>query len=172
MAESPSWYYAHGSKSIGPLALSQLVARLDAASGMDTLVYGPGLSEWTEARHVGAIVQAAGSGTGPPPPPSAGARRSHEIDYEVFGEEMQYVEVTLDPGETVIAEAGAMMYMDPQIQMETVFGDPSAEGGGIMGKVFSAGKRLLTGESLFMTTFTAGGVRLAVSRASHPDAPR
>ncbi|HLL89250.1 MAG TPA: TIGR00266 family protein [Tepidisphaeraceae bacterium] len=70
---------------------------------------------------------------------------------------MQYVEVTLDPGETVVAEAGAMMYMTPGVQMETVFGDPSAQQSGLMGKLVGAGKRLLTGESLFMTTFTAAG---------------
>ncbi len=81
-------------------------------------------------------------------------RTSHEIDYEIFGEDIQFVEVTLDPGETVIAEAGGMMYMTPGIKMETVFGDPSATGGGFWGKVMSAGKRMLTGESLFMTTFT------------------
>ncbi len=81
-------------------------------------------------------------------------RSADEIDYEIFGEDIQFAEVTLDPGETVIAEAGAMMYMTPGIQMETVFGDPSDSGGGFWGKMVSAGKRMITGESLFMTTFT------------------
>jgi uncharacterized protein (TIGR00266 family) len=91
-----------------------------------------------------------------PPPP--GARRADVIDYEIFGNEMQYVEITLDPGETCIAEAGGMMYMTPGIQMQTVFGDPSAQQSqGFLGKVMTAGKRVLTGESLFMTTFTATG---------------
>ncbi|HEV8605191.1 MAG TPA: TIGR00266 family protein [Tepidisphaeraceae bacterium] len=88
------------------------------------------------------------------------SRSADEIDYEIFGEEMQYVEITLDSGEMVIAEAGAMMFMTPGIKMETVFGDPSAQQKqGFLGKVMSAGKRLVTGESLFMTTFTniAGG---------------
>ncbi|QDS87422.1 hypothetical protein EC9_16000 [Rosistilla ulvae] len=80
-----------------------------------------------------------------------------EIDYEIFGTESQYVEITLDPGETVIAEAGAMMYMDQGIEMQTVFGDPSQSGGGFWAKAMSAGKRALTGESLFMTTFTHQG---------------
>jgi uncharacterized protein (TIGR00266 family) len=83
--------------------------------------------------------------------------KSHEIDYEIFGHEMQFVEITLDPRETVIAEAGGMMYMTPGIHMETVFGDPSAQQnqqGGFLGKLVTAGKRVLTGESLFMTTFT------------------
>lgn len=86
------------------------------------------------------------------------------IDYEILGSEMQYVEITLDPTEMVIAEAGGMMYMTPGIKMETVFGDPSSQQTGLMGKFLSAGKRLLTGESLFMTTFTnnaAGRARVA-----------
>ena len=77
-----------------------------------------------------------------------------EIDYEVFGEEMQYVEVTLDPDEMVIAEPGMMMYMTAGIEMQTVFGDPSAKSGGFWSKVTAAGKRALTGESMFVTTFT------------------
>src|SRR2546421_1730621 len=81
-------------------------------------------------------------------------RRSDVIDYEIFGTEMQYAEVTLDPGEMVIAEAGAMMYMTSGIKMETVFGDPSQQQQGFFDKVLSAGKRMLTGESIFMTTFS------------------
>jgi uncharacterized protein (TIGR00266 family) len=85
-------------------------------------------------------------------------RNNHEIDYRIFGEEMQYVEVELDPDETAIAEAGAFMMMDDGIQMETIFGDGSQQkSGGIMGKLFNAGKRLLVGESLFMTTYTNTG---------------
>jgi len=85
--------------------------------------------------------------------------RAHEIDYRIYGEEMQYVDVELDPGETAVAEAGAFMMMDDGIRMETIFGDGSQSGGttGMMGKLFSAGKRLLTGESLFMTAFTNVG---------------
>lgn len=83
---------------------------------------------------------------------------SHEIDYKIHGDDIQYVEIELDPTETVIAEAGAMMMMDPNIQMETIFGDGSNQGSrGFMGKLFSAGKRVLTGESLFMTAFTNTG---------------
>ncbi len=81
-------------------------------------------------------------------------RSNHEIDYRIFGEEMQYVEVELDPQETAIAEAGSFMMMDDGVQMETIFGDGNQQNKGIMGKLFSAGKRLLTGESLFMTTYT------------------
>ncbi|MDQ0216112.1 uncharacterized protein (TIGR00266 family) [Oikeobacillus pervagus] len=82
---------------------------------------------------------------------------NHEIDYKIYGDDMQFVEVELDPQETVIAEAGSLMMMDDQIAMETIFGDGSASQGGIMGKLFSAGKRVLTGESLFMTSFTNNG---------------
>jgi uncharacterized protein (TIGR00266 family) len=82
------------------------------------------------------------------------ARNNHEIDYRIFGEEMQYVEVELDPNETAMAEAGSFMMMDEGIQMETILGDGTGQEKGLLGKLFSAGKRLLTGESLFMTAYT------------------
>lgn len=78
---------------------------------------------------------------------------AHEIDYRICGEEMQYVEIELDPEEGVIAEAGSFMMMEEGIRMETVFGDGSQKDDSIIGKIFGAGKRLLTGESLFMTAF-------------------
>ena len=83
----------------------------------------------------------------------------HEIEYKVFGEDLQYLEVELDPQEAVVAEAGGMMYMEDGIEMETIFGDGSAQsqGGGFMGALMGAGKRLLTGESLFMTVFQNRG---------------
>lgn len=84
-------------------------------------------------------------------------RTNHEIDYRVVGEEMQYVEIELDPQETAIAESGAFMMMDDGIQMETIFGDGSKQQQGFLGKLMSAGKRILTGESLFMTAFTNMG---------------
>jgi len=81
--------------------------------------------------------------------------RNHEIDYKIFGEELQYVEIELDPGETAIAEPGAFMMMDDGIAMQTIFGDGSQQqDNSIMGKLFSAGKRVLVGENLFMTAFT------------------
>ncbi|ASS74562.1 TIGR00266 family protein [Tumebacillus algifaecis] len=82
---------------------------------------------------------------------------AHEIDYKVFGDDMQFVEIELDPHESVVAEAGSLMMMEDAIQMETIFGDGSQSSGGLMGKLFGAGKRLLTGESLFMTVFTNVG---------------
>lgn len=78
--------------------------------------------------------------------------KNHEIDYKLFGEEMQCVEVELDPQEQVIAEPGSFMMMNDGIKMETLFGDGNEKG--IMGKLFSAGKRMLTGENLFMTVYT------------------
>src|SRR5689334_797814 len=77
----------------------------------------------------------------------------HEIDYQIFGNEMQFVEVELDPAEAAVAEAGGMMYMEDGIDMDTIFGDGSKQSGGFFNKVLSAGKRVLTGESLFMTVF-------------------
>lgn len=82
---------------------------------------------------------------------------SHEIDYKIFGDDIQFVEIELDPGETVIAEAGAMVYMEQNINFEVKMGDGSTPGQGLMGKLLSAGSRLITGESLFLTHFTNQG---------------
>jgi uncharacterized protein (TIGR00266 family) len=91
----------------------------------------------------------------------------HEVDFRIVGNEMQFVEVELDPGESAVAEAGSMMYMSPAIQMETVFGDGSQQRQGVMGALLGAGKRLVTGESLFMTVFTnAGGSKQHVAFAA------
>jgi len=93
--------------------------------------------------------------------------QNHEIDYKIYGEELQAVEITLDPNETVISESGSFMYMDEGIQMATVFGDGSQAAGGFFGKLVTAGKRMLVGESLFLTTFTNhGGGRQTVTFAA------
>jgi uncharacterized protein (TIGR00266 family) len=81
----------------------------------------------------------------------------HEVDYKIHGDDMQFVEIELDPQEAVVAEAGGMMFMDEGIGMETIFGDGSAKNTGFMGALLGAGKRLLTGESLFMTVFLNQG---------------
>ena len=84
--------------------------------------------------------------------------QNHEIDYRIFGEEMQYVEIELDPNETAIAEPGAFMMMEDGITMETMFGDGSnKQGSGLFGKLLNAGKRVLAGENLFMTAYTNVG---------------
>lgn len=155
MSSSGEWYYAQDGETRGPMTLAELTAALPNVDGPATMVYGPGMSDWTEARHVSALASAVRPGAITPPPPRT--RRSDEIDYEIFGDDMQFVEVTLDPAETVIAEAGAMMYMTPGIDMQTIFGDASQQESGLLGKLVGAGKRVLTGESLFMTTFTATG---------------
>jgi uncharacterized protein (TIGR00266 family) len=90
--------------------------------------------------------------------------KCHEVDYEIIGHDMQLVEVELDPGETVIAEAGAMNYMEEGITFETKMGDGSNPEEGLMGKLFSAGKRMISGESIFLTHFTNNGT--GKSRAS------
>ena len=86
-------------------------------------------------------------------------RTNHEIDYKIFGEVLQYVEIELDPKEKVIGEPGVFMMMDADIQMNTIFGDgsPASNNGGLLGMLMSAGKRLLVGENLFMTAFTNQG---------------
>jgi len=161
----PEWYYADRDQAVGPLTLEGLRERLPALQGGDTLVFGPGLSTWTAARHIPQLRRQVDQGAIRPPVPTA--RRADEVDYRIFGDDMQFVEVELDPGEMVVAEAGAMMYMSDGIRMETRFGDPSAEDRGLLGKVLDAGKRVLTGESLFMTTFSnAGGSKQRVAFAA------
>jgi uncharacterized protein (TIGR00266 family) len=146
------WFIAQGQQHLGPMSLSELVRRLPSSGGMQALVFGPGMSQWAPAGTVARVVEAMGPTGGIPPIPRQHGR-ADAIDYEIFGEEMQYAEVTLDPGEMAIAEPGNMMYMTPGIRMETRFGDPSAQQSGLFGKIMTAGKRVLTGESMFMTTF-------------------
>lgn len=156
MAADAGWYFVKDGQTVGPVEWSDLIAQLPSAGGLDVLVYGPGSADWTKARHVAAITQALSGASGPPRPPRA--RVADEIDYEIFGDDMQYVEITLDPEEVVVAEAGAMMYMTDGIRMQTILGDASQETG-FLGKLLTAGKRMITGESLFLTTFGAEGSR-------------
>lgn len=96
--------------------------------------------------------------------------RSHDLDYRIIGDDIQLVEVELDPGETVIAEAGSMMYMDSGITFDTKMGDGSEPNQGLMGKLLSAGTRVLTGESLFVTHFSnpGGGKQRVAFAAPYP----
>jgi uncharacterized protein (TIGR00266 family) len=82
----------------------------------------------------------------------------HEIDFKIYGDDMQFVEIELDPMEAAVAEAGGMMFMEDGIQMETIFGDGSQQNSGFLGTLLGAGKRLITGESLFMTVFQNRGM--------------
>ena len=122
-----------------------------------TLVFTAGMSNWTPLADVPQLAThlAGGQATVLPVLPGWTA---HEIDFTIEGSEMQYVEVELDPGESAVAEAGRMMYMTSGIAMETIFGDGSeSQQAGLLDKLLGAGKRLLTGESLFMTVFTNSG---------------
>src|SRR5688500_18981116 len=146
---STQWYVAVGGQQQGPMSTEDVVARVRAGQLVRSAhVFTQGMAGWEPlaSRPELAAAFAAGPTGGPgvpPPPPRTNA--AHEIDYEVFGQEMQFVEITLDPGESCVAEAGSFMYMDPYVQMQTVFGDGSGQdaGGGLMGKLMSAGKRVV-----------------------------
>ena len=166
------WYIAIAGQQQGPLSREEVLSGIQAGRfGRDAHVFTQGMANWVG---LGTHPDFAGAfgGAALPPVPAAAApsgMKAHEIDYQLYGEDLQYVEVTLDPGEACIAEAGAFLYMDPGIQMQTIFGDGSgkADGGGFMGKLLQAGKRVLTGESLFMTLFgNSGSTRQKVAFAA------
>jgi uncharacterized protein (TIGR00266 family) len=151
-----NWYIAIGGRQQGPFSQAQIQQGL--ATGIytrDTLVWRQGFANWLAMAQVPELQQPAFS----PPPMNPAAMQAHDIDYQIHGNEMQFVEIELDPQESTIAEAGAMMYMSDGIRMETVFGDSSqgSEAGGFMDKMLGAGKRLITGEGLFTTVFTFMG---------------
>ena len=125
---SAQWYMAIGGHQIGPVAEQEVVANIqNGTADGNTLVFTAGMTNWTP---ISAVPQFASylkpDGVAPPPMPGRG-RQAHEIDFRIFGEDLQFVEVELDPGESAVAEAGAMMYMTDGIQMETIFGDGSAQ---------------------------------------------
>jgi uncharacterized protein (TIGR00266 family) len=147
-------------RQVGPMPEQEVIANIEngTADG-NTLVFTAGMTNWAPISTVPQFVPYLKGGVTPPPPSIPGGRRqAHEIDFKIFGEDMQFIEVELDPGESAVAEAGAMMYMTDGIGMETIFGDGSSKSqGGIMGALLGAGRRILTGESLFMTVFTNNG---------------
>ena len=150
-----NWYVAVNGQSLGPFTAGQLTAGFQSGQyNSATMVWRDGFSDWIPFGEVGEL-------TNPPAPaaPPVAESHAHEIDYEVFGHEMQFVEIELDHGESVVSEAGAMMYMSDQVQLETIFGDGSAESqsGGFFDKMMGAGKRLISGEGLFITMFTFTG---------------
>lgn len=154
------WYVAVGGQQQGPWSTAEVQDSIRSGRfGRDAYVFSEGMANWVPVTSQPEFASAFGPAASyAPPPPPPGRSAAHEIDYELFGEEMQYVEITLDPGEACVAEAGAFLYMEPGIEMATIFGDGSGqEGAGIMGKLLTAGKRVLTGESLFMTVFSNGG---------------
>ena len=172
MTVHPEWYMAIGGHQVGPVSAEEIIANLrngtiDAA----TLVFKRGMATWMPIRDVPEFRgRTAPEALVSPVPAVPGARRAHEIGFTIHGEDLQFVEVELDPGESAVAEAGTMMYMTPGIQMETVFGDGSNQRSGVMGALLGAGKRLITGESLFMTVFTnqGGGKQQVAFAAPYP----
>jgi uncharacterized protein (TIGR00266 family) len=154
------WFMAIGGHQVGPVSQDDVVTNIrNGTIDGATLVFRAGMSSWTPLKDVPELAASLQGGTpAVAPPPLHTGRRAHEIDFRILGSEMQFVEVELDPGESAVAEAGSMMYMTPGIDMETVFGDGSQQQrSGVMGALLGAGKRLLTGESLFMTVFTNQG---------------
>jgi uncharacterized protein (TIGR00266 family) len=157
---SAQWFMALSGRQVGPMPEQEVIANIEngTADG-NTLVFTAGMTNWAPISTVPQFVPYLKGGVAPPPPAIPGGRRqAHEIDFKIYGEDMQFIEVELDPGESAVAEAGAMMYMTDGIGMETIFGDGSSKSqGGIMGALLGAGRRILTGESLFMTVFTNNG---------------
>ena len=156
------WFLAYNGQQIGPLDDAQ--ARAQAQANPHGLAWRDGFAQWLPIQQVPELAPAMPPPGGMQPPPAPygaapGPEVSDEVDYKIVGSEMQFVEVELDPGESAVAEAGAMMYKAPCVEMDTLFGDGSraAAQGGFMDKILGAGKRLLTGESLFITVFTHRG---------------
>ena len=150
-----SWYVAINGKQEGPFTKEHILLNLqNGVYTPSTFVWRQGFENWLEISQCPELV--VSSSAPPPNLPSQGS--ADEIDYQIFGNEMQFVEIELDPGESAVAEAGSMMYMSDAIQMNTVFGDGSDRGGSsFFDKMLGAGKRLITGESLFTTVFTFNG---------------
>jgi uncharacterized protein (TIGR00266 family) len=157
MSDSQQWYLAIGGHQVGPIGVQEVIGQIRNGSIQpNTYVFTPGMADWIPASKIEFFRGYFDGSSAPASIPKPPGRTAHEIDFKIYGEELQFVEVELDPGESAVAEAGAMMYMTPGIEMNTVFGDGSstAESGGIMDKLLGAGKRLITGESLFMTVFS------------------
>ncbi len=149
------WYLSYNGSKIGPLDLREAIVQVQ--KNPNGHAWRQGLAEWLPIASFDELSCHQGDESQSPPPPSSSSRRADEIDFTIFGSEMQFVDIELDPGESAIAEAGAMMYKDVAVKMETIFGDGASAGYGLMGKLLGAGKRLLTGESLFMTMFSHQG---------------
>ncbi len=163
------WYFAVGGEQKGPATLDELLPRFRSGElAPDTYIFTQGMANWVAASTRPEFSAALGGTAAPAPPAPPTAGTADVIDYKVYGQEMQFVEITLDPREACVAEAGAFMYMDPGIEMQTIFGDGSGqESGSLFDKFLSAGKRVLTGESLFMTLFAnTGATRQDVAFAS------
>lgn len=147
------YFFSYNGQQMGPLELTQAIAQ--AAANPNGYVWREGFQAWLPITETGELGRGVAISSGGRP---AGRQTADEIDYKIIGAEMQFVEIELDPGESVVAEAGAMMYKDATIQMESIFGDGSHSGdSSFVGKLLGAGRRILTGESLFITAFTHSG---------------
>ncbi len=158
------WYIAVNGKSDGPYSEDEITEKLKTGViDKNTYLFTHGMDNWKPLNEIPQFKDLNSSRTTPVPPipQTHSGKICHEIEYKIHGHDMQFVEIILDPGEKVVAEAGAMMYMPTTIQMETIFGDGSQKNSdkGFMGKLLDAGKRVITGESLFMTVFTNGGTK-------------
>ncbi len=147
------YFFSYSGQQTGPFDPARAIAQ--AAADPSGHVWREGFAEWMPIAEVAELGRGASFSSGAPAP---ARQTADEIDYKIVGGEMQFVEIELDPGESVVAEAGGMMYKDDAVRMESIFGDGSTSGdGSFLGKLVGAGKRLLTGESLFITAFTHGG---------------
>jgi uncharacterized protein (TIGR00266 family) len=148
-----AWYLSYNGQQLGPYDLS--VAAAKARDNRNGYAWREGFPDWLPITEVPELAGNKAKTASAPPPISK--ITSDVIDFRVCGAEMQFVEVELDPGESAIAEAGSMMYKDPSVVMESVFGDARASQSSVVDKLIGAGKRLLTGEGLFLTVFTHKG---------------
>jgi uncharacterized protein (TIGR00266 family) len=160
MYGAQQWYMAIGGHQVGPVTQEEILTNLRNGSiDADTLVFTAGMANWQTLKDHPAFAPFTGGVSSVPllTPPALPGRRSHDIDFAIHGTELQFVEVELDPGEAAVGEAGVMMYMTQGIEMETIFGDGSGQAAGVLDALLGAGRRILTGESLFMTVFTNRG---------------
>ncbi|MCD6526511.1 MAG: TIGR00266 family protein [Desulfuromonas sp.] len=149
------WYLSYDGQQNGPY--DEAKAQQLAQNNVNGYAWREGFTTWLPIAHIAELAGSTSPLQPPPVPVAHTGRRADEIDFIIHGTEMQFVEIELDPGESAVAEAGAMMYKANSIGMETVFGDGSAQTSGFMSKLLGAGKRLVTGESLFTTVFTHQG---------------
>ncbi len=149
----PKWYLSYNGQQIGPMDLERAIR--EAAANPNGHAWCEGFPAW---KPISEIPELQGRAVAPmPTPPKTPNQTADVIDYRIVGEEMQFVEIELDPGESAIAEAGAMMYKDASVEMDSVFGDGTHANSSFLDKLVGAGKRLLTSESLFTTVFTHRG---------------
>ncbi|MGD9582543.1 MAG: AIM24 family protein [Lysobacterales bacterium] len=151
------WYLSYNGQQIGPLSHQQ--ARQQVLANANGHGWRAGMAGWLPIAEIAELQTDTPQPLAPSTPATAVRAGADVIDYKIFGSDMQFVEVELDPGESAVAEAGALMYKEPVVTMQTIFGDGSAasQSGGFMDKLLGAGKRLITGESLFTTVFTHTG---------------